>query len=93
MQLRLAWDACKTFNFFFLLIYMCRCIYVDCCVHATSHVWKSEGNFGESVLYLHHMGSRDQTQVVWHGSRYLYPLSHLIGIGLELLILLPPPPE
>lgn len=62
------------------------------CYLARGQVWKSEGNFGESVLYLHHMGSRDQTQVVWHGSRYLYPLSHLIGIGLELLILLPPPP-
>lgn len=31
-------------------------------MHATVHLWRSEGNFWEMVLAFHHVGLRDQSQ-------------------------------
>jgi hypothetical protein len=32
---------------------MCVHMYVDWCAHTTTNVWKSEGNFRESVFSFH----------------------------------------
>lgn len=39
--------------------------------------WQSEANFEGSDLPFHHVGPRDQTQVVRLGGKSLHPLSHL----------------
>lgn len=36
-----------------------------------------EDNFGESVLTFYHVSFGDFTEVLWLGSKHLYPLSHL----------------
>lgn len=48
---------------YFLLLIVCVCMCVHVCggvMHVTVHMWKSEDNFLESVIFLHlHVGSRD----------------------------------
>lgn len=48
-------------------------IYLFACVHAC--VQRSEDSLWESVLSFHHVGPRDQTEVIRFGSSRLYPLS------------------
>lgn len=43
-----------------------------------STMWRLEDNWVVNFL-LHHVGSRDQSQVVRLEGRYLYPLNHLAG--------------
>lgn len=43
--------------FFFVCVHACLCTVV--------HIWRSEGNFLESVLSFHHVTPRDLTQVWW----------------------------
>ena len=45
-----------------------------------------EDNRQKSVLFLHHVGPRNQTMVISLGSKHLYPLSHLSGPILELYL-------
>lgn len=42
------------------------------------YIWKSEDNCKESVLSFHHVGLRDQTEVIRLGGKHLYPLSKII---------------
>lgn len=49
-------------------------------------LWSSESNFPKSVFSSHHMGSRNQTQIVRFGGHYLYFLSHLAGPHLFSLL-------
>lgn len=48
------------------------------------YVYRSEDNSHVSVLSLHHMGTRGQTQVIMLGSKPLYMLSHLSGPQMTL---------
>lgn len=45
------------------------CVYL--CVCATVHKYKSEGSFRELVLFLNHVGSWDQVQVIRLGGKSL----------------------
>lgn len=38
---------------------------------------RSKGNLHKSVFSSHHVGFGDQSEVIWLGSKYLYPLGHL----------------
>ena len=42
----------------------------------TAHIWRSEYSLQESAVSSHHVGPRDQTQVIRLGGEGLYPLSH-----------------
>lgn len=48
------------------------------------------GSSQDLVLSIHHVDSEHQTQVIRHGSKHLYPVSHLGSPGLELLAFLTP---
>lgn len=39
----------------------------------TVHMWKSEVNLLQQLLFFHHVGSEDWTQVIKLSSKYLYP--------------------
>lgn len=43
------------------------------------HIWRSEDNGWASVLFFHHVGAGDQTQVFRLGCKPPYWLSHLAG--------------
>lgn len=45
------------------------------CIWGGAHVWSSEDNMWDSVLFLHHVGWRDWTQAIRLGSKGLYQLS------------------
>lgn len=47
-------------------------------------VWSSKNNFRELLLFLNHMGPRNQAQAVSHMSG-AYLLSHLTSLGFALL--------
>lgn len=47
--------------------------------HATEHVQRSENELRELVLSLYHVGTRNQTEAVRHGSKCLYSLNNLPG--------------
>lgn len=63
---------------------MCLCMCV-CAVygmfHAMEHVWRSDGNLGDSVFF-HMVGPWLQTLVARLGSKRLYPLSHVTGLAI-----------
>lgn len=62
-----------------LLIHMCMCVCM--CVH----MWRPEENLHKSVLsshHAHHVGSKDQIQVVRLGDRYFYNMSHFACLFL-----------
>jgi hypothetical protein len=40
---------------------------------------RSKDNSQESVLSLHHVGARDQTQILKIGGKMLFPVSHLVS--------------
>lgn len=42
-------------------------------------VWRPEDNLWKALLFLHHMGLRDQIQVVGPGGEHLYLPSQLAG--------------
>ena len=65
----------SNFMYFMSMYGMHVCVYL--CVCAIVHKYKSEGSFGELVLFLNHVGSWDQVQVIRLGGKYLYSLSHL----------------
>lgn len=54
------------------------CVYV--CGH-TYDMWRSEDNFEELVLFLHHVGSGNGTLAIRLDGRHLYLLSNL-SLGL-----------
>lgn len=43
-----------TEDFKIVLHLFCVCMPVCVCVHASAHLWKSEGNMQNSVLFPHH---------------------------------------
>ena len=45
-------------------------------MHTTVYVNMPENNLRESVLSFHHLNPKNQTQVIWLGHNYLYPLSN-----------------
>lgn len=51
---------------------MCLCVW---CIFAIVCAWRSKNNFQELVLFLNHIGPRNQTRVV----------SHVSGLGFALL--------
>lgn len=55
------------------------------CVHSTKYIWSSEGNFQKLLLSFYHKGSKNGTQVVRVGNKYLYPLSYLVNSYLFFL--------
>lgn len=71
-------------NFFFFVIkFICFC--VSMCVYVYKHVcakvcvWRSENNFEELVISSNDVDPRDQTHIIRHGGKHLYPLNHLVG--------------
>lgn len=54
-------------------------IYMHVCVgtHITVHMEQLKHNLCESILLLHHVGPRDQTEVISPGAKHLYLLSQL----------------
>lgn len=52
-------------------------------VHATALMWSSEDNLRS---WFHHVGFSDGTQVVSFGGKCPYPLNHLAGPKMPLLI-------
>lgn len=48
-------------------------------MYLCGHVCSMEYNVEVVNFLLHHVGSRDQSQVVRLEGRYLYPLNHLSG--------------
>lgn len=46
------------------------------------HLWTPEDNFQESVLSFTHVSPRDRTWATRLGSTCLYPLNHLINLGM-----------
>ena len=53
-----------------MLFCVCVCVHVEG-RSVTAQVRRSEDNFWESVLSSHHVGPRDQTQVITFGSKHL----------------------
>lgn len=51
---------------------MCLCVW---CIFAIVCAWRSKNNFQDLVLFLNHIGPRNQTQVA----------SHVSGLGFALL--------
>lgn len=49
------------------------CVYI----HVGVSMWRSEGNFPELALCLHHMGSEDGAQVTCFGDKSIYLLRQL----------------
>lgn len=50
------------------------------CVYTVTHMWRLKDNVWKEVLStFHHVGLRDQIQVIRLGGKYLYPLSYLIS--------------
>lgn len=58
-------------TFIYLFVYLFLCTFVK------AHVWISKSSLIKLVLFVCHVGSRDQTRVTKLGSKYLYPSSHL----------------
>lgn len=55
------------------------CVYVYKHVCAKVCVWRSENNFEELVISSNDVDPRDQTHIIRHGGKHLYPLNHLVG--------------
>lgn len=68
-----------------LLLLFCFSHFYLVCVWHRIHM-ESRDSFWEWVLYLQHMGPKDQTKVVQPGSRHLCPLSHLAGSWVLLML-------
>lgn len=53
---------------FITINYYYMCLFIVCVREL--HMWRSEDNLQELVVFIsHHVGSRDQTQVIEPGSR------------------------
>lgn len=57
-------------------MYECVRAHTPPCMYCKVCVCRLEGNLKESVLYFHHLGSKDQTQGIRLGSRWLYSQTH-----------------
>lgn len=64
-------------------IYMCVYVYVYGHASAIAHMWRSEDNLWVLVLCCHHVGLRDQTQVLGSGHESCYPLSDLASPSIH----------
>lgn len=51
--------------------------------HASAHMWRPEENVRKLVLSFYQVGSRDQTQIIRTGDKYLHLLSHLVAFDFE----------
>lgn len=60
------------------------CVEID--NQATVHVGRSEDNLQESVPSFHHVGLRDQAQVIRLGGKHLYSLSHLTDLWVAFIL-------
>lgn len=58
---------------YFVFVYVCGHTHASVCLQG------SEDNLQELVL-SYHVGSWDQSQVIWFSNRCLYPLSHLSNL-------------
>ena len=69
---------------------MCVCVFVYVCVlHETTiaHAWKSEDRSEGWALSLSCVRPGDQTQVIRHGGKHFYSLSHLAHPFFDFLFL------
>lgn len=69
---------------------MCVCAYECVCgvgeyMCVLLNIWRSEGNFGEWVLSIYHVGHRDPTQASRLVSKSTDLLSHLISLRINSL--------
>lgn len=49
-----------------------------------AHKWRPEHNFGESVLSIHHVGTRNPSEFIRLGGMHFYLLCHLISYEVRL---------
>lgn len=58
----------------------------------TEPIWKSKDSLWESFLFFFHVGSKNVAQVIWLGSKHLYPCYPLncllVNVGIQHLSLL-----
>lgn len=52
----------------------------------TEHMWGSEGNSQEMVLYFYYLSSRDQSQVMKLANKHLCLLSHFTSPSLQVAL-------
>lgn len=58
---------------------MCICICMRACLYTWTlcHIWKPEGNLGESILSFYQICLKDKTQVLKLGSKGLHLLNEV----------------
>lgn len=67
------WSAFCIFFLYDICLFMCWVWGA----HATAHVWRSESNMWELILFLYHVDRGDQTRVVRLGAGTLTPWANL----------------
>lgn len=78
----------KIYFAIFIYLFTCFvCVVLCVCSHAIVYMYRSHDKLCELVLSVCHVGSRDPTQVVRCGAKFLYSLNHLTGPVWLLLII------